>query len=166
MEKEYLKSLVDKKMTTRQIATELNKSQTTVVYWLKKFELETFRTQTEFRICPKCREEKVLEEFYNRRGRVGASVYCKSCTGEQTKDRQKDFKQKCIEYKGGSCRCCGYNKCNSALEFHHIDPNEKEFEIKKSTSRSFNESIKIELDKCILVCANCHREIHAGLIKV
>ena len=57
---------------------------------------------------------------------------------------------------------CGYNKCTSALEFHHLDPSIKEY---NKDSRGLNrrrsfENSKIELDKCILVCANCHREIH------
>ena len=74
--------------------------------------------------------------------------------------RQK-VKQKSVEYKGGCCEICGYSKCISALEFHHKDPNEKDFSISgKSISW---DRIKKEIDKCILVCSNCHREIHSGL---
>jgi predicted transcriptional regulator len=70
-------------------------------------------------------------------------------------------KQKSVEYKGSCCEMCGYDKCISALEFHHKNPNEKDFSIGgKSISW---ERIKNELDKCILVCSNCHREIHSGL---
>ena len=71
---------------------------------------------------------------------------------------RKRTKQKLVDYKGGSCIKCGYNKCISALEFHHIDPNGKDFSI-GGKSWSF-ERLKIEVDKCILVCSNCHREIH------
>ena len=63
-----------------------------------------------------------------------------------------------VEYKGGSCELCGYNKCISALEFHHKDPNEKDFNI-SGKSWSY-ERLKNEVDKCILVCSNCHKEIH------
>ncbi len=67
-----------------------------------------------------------------------------------------------IEYKGGCCQSCGYKKCFKALEFHHKDPKEKDFNIfSKSHSRSW-ERVKNEIDKCMLVCANCHREIHAN----
>ena len=69
-----------------------------------------------------------------------------------------------IDYKGGKCQICGYNKCANALEFHHLDPTLKDFTISGGT-RSFN-SLKSEVDKCILVCSNCHREIHAGLINI
>ncbi len=75
--------------------------------------------------------------------------------------RRRKLKLLAVEYLGGSCSLCGYNKCASALEFHHRDPSQKDFGI-AGTTKSF-ESIKIELDKCILVCANCHREVHREL---
>ena len=71
-----------------------------------------------------------------------------------------------IEYKGSKCCVCGYNKYFGALQFHHTNPQEKEFSLsKKGLTRSWDK-IKIELDKCILVCANCHAEIHAGIIEI
>ena len=74
---------------------------------------------------------------------------------------RKRTKKKLVEYKGGKCECCGYNKCIEALEFHHLDPSKKDFTI-SGTSRSFD-TLKIEADKCILVCSNCHKEIHSGV---
>jgi DNA replicative helicase MCM subunit Mcm2 (Cdc46/Mcm family) len=75
--------------------------------------------------------------------------------------RRKKLKKMAIEYKGGKCIFCGYNKCNDALDFHHLDSNKKEFGLSvRGLTRSW-EKIKEELDKCILVCANCHRELHA-----
>lgn len=77
---------------------------------------------------------------------------------------KKDKKSKLIQDKGGKCEICGYNKCEQALDFHHIDPSQKSFDI-SSNSFSF-EKMKKEADKCALLCANCHREVHAGLIKL
>lgn len=74
------------------------------------------------------------------------------------------IKQKLVEYMGGKCYCCGYNRCVRSLNFHHKDPSQKEFGITAQT-KSF-EKIKSEVDKCILVCSNCHGEIHAGLISI
>lgn len=75
------------------------------------------------------------------------------------------MKLKALTYKGGRCQCCNYDRCLSALEFHHTDPNEKDFGISaKGYTRSW-ETVKKELDKCVLVCSNCHREIHEGLIE-
>jgi len=81
-----------------------------------------------------------------------------------TRKYRRDIKQKLVDYKGGKCQICGYCKCIDALDFHHINPEEKDFSISGGT-KSF-EHVKSELDKCILVCSNCHREIHAGLIKL
>lgn len=72
-------------------------------------------------------------------------------------------KDKAIEYKGGKCCVCGYQKCRRNLSFHHLDPSQKDFAISSKTSWGFDK-IKAELDKCILVCHNCHGEIHAGLV--
>lgn len=80
--------------------------------------------------------------------------------------RRKLIKKLAIEYKGGKCQICGYNKCERALEFHHKNPDEKSFGLgAKGLTRSW-EKTKIELDKCVLLCANCHREVEAGLIAV
>ena len=80
-------------------------------------------------------------------------------------DRVKDIrhrkKEALVEYKGGKCQICGYNRCIQALDFHHLNPAEKDFRL-SSSSKSLDE-LKKEADKCILVCSNCHREIHAGL---
>lgn len=77
---------------------------------------------------------------------------------------RKQVKNQMVYYKGGKCEICGYNKCIEALEFHHLNPNEKDFNISGGT-KSFKK-LKPEIDKCILVCSNCHREIHAGLINI
>jgi DNA invertase Pin-like site-specific DNA recombinase len=79
-------------------------------------------------------------------------------------DYRRRVKKKLIEYKGGSCEKCGYNKSEHALHFHHLDPNQKDFTI-SGKSYSF-ERMKYEVDKCILVCSNCHCEIHEGILKI
>jgi len=71
---------------------------------------------------------------------------------------RKRTKLKLVEYKGGKCEMCGYDKFIQGLEFHHLDPNEKDFTI-SGKSWSF-EKLKKEVDKCILVCSNCHIEVH------
>ena len=80
--------------------------------------------------------------------------------------RRRKIKTLAIEYKGGECQICGYKKYPGALDLHHLNPNEKDFGIAdKGYTRSW-EIIKAELDKCILVCANCHREIEAGVTQL
>ena len=80
--------------------------------------------------------------------------------------RRKKLKILAIEYKGGTCVACGYKKCVGALELHHINKSDKTFGIgDKGYTRSW-EKIKLELDKCLLLCANCHREIEAGILQL
>lgn len=84
---------------------------------------------------------------------------------EAVQTRRKKVKQMAVDYKGGCCQKCGYDKCISALEFHHLDPTEKDFSISVDGNTRSWDIIKKELDKCILVCANCHREIHEEIRK-
>lgn len=76
-------------------------------------------------------------------------------------------KQRMIDAMGGKCQCCGYDKCNASLAFHHINPEEKDFSFGaiRANPKSW-ESIVVELRKCILVCHNCHSEIHSGVTEL
>jgi len=77
--------------------------------------------------------------------------------------RRKKVRQQAVEYKGGKCEVCGYDRCVDALEFHHNDLSDKKFGIsEKGYTRSWKDVVKA-LDKCKLICANCHRELHAKL---
>lgn len=80
--------------------------------------------------------------------------------------RRRTVRQKLVKYKGGECSLCGYSKCVDALDLHHVDPKTKEFGISSGGLTRAWSKVVAEADKCILVCANCHREIHAGIIKV
>jgi predicted nucleic acid-binding Zn ribbon protein len=77
---------------------------------------------------------------------------------------RKNTKQKMIDAMGGACQCCGYNTCTSALAFHHLDPLQKEtgFGDTRSNPKNWSKIVN-ELKKCILVCHNCHSEIHHGM---
>lgn len=87
---------------------------------------------------------------------------------DKHRNRLEKIKQEAVKYKGGKCSQCGYDKCLDALDFHHIDPLQKDWSIRSSLMRKslHLEKLKPELDKCLLVCCRCHREIHAGLITV
>ncbi len=80
--------------------------------------------------------------------------------------RRHNIRQMAIRYKGNQCSICGYSKCMNSLEFHHFNPKEKDFGISaKGYTRSWR-IIKMELDKCVLLCANCHREVHEGITQL
>lgn len=108
----------------------------------------------------------VIKYCDNKSGETLTDEERKRKNVEYVQRRRHKIKEMAIEYKGGCCQCCGYDKSKRALEFHHIDPTEKDFNIShKGHSRSWKR-VKKELDKCILVCSNCHAEIHDDLIKI
>ena len=83
----------------------------------------------------------------------------KKCNSCLVNYRRFELKKKCIEYLGGKCSKCGYNKSLQSLCFHHLDPQIKKFKISGSHSHSWK-TIEEELKKCILLCHNCHHELH------
>lgn len=86
--------------------------------------------------------------------------YCKPCRSIFSNERRKNIKTEAVNYLGGKCRDCSLvDDCVDVYDFHHLDPTQKDFQIGKK-NWSF-EKIKSELDKCVLVCAVCHRKIHA-----
>ena len=97
------------------------------------------------------------EHFYNT-----AKYQCKSCFNKRSVDAGRDKVQAIKKEYGGKCSVCGYDKCIDALQFHHTDPTQKEFSLGKRRGLNIA-ALRKELDKCILVCSNCHVEIHADL---
>lgn len=87
---------------------------------------------------------------------------CQQCNVELVSEARRRNKQKLIDYHGGKCVKCGYDRCVAALEFHHTEPEHKDFGIGKYGTRSLKRLIE-ETKKCILVCSNCHKEIHYSI---
>ena len=80
--------------------------------------------------------------------------------------RRKKIRKMAVAYKGGKCQICGYEPCFEALEFHHLFNGDKKFGIsQKGHTRSWR-IVQTKLDKCIMLCANCHHEVHAGLLQL
>lgn len=167
MEQHTLQELVDKNMSTRTISKTLNVSQTTVRYWLMKYSIKTnyiSKFNDESKSCRKCNVIKHKSEYYFKdKHKNTYQSECKTCFNSRITAQYQQLKSLCVAYMGGKCKLCGYDKYQGALEFHHIDPCKKDFSISMANSRVFNDKIKQELEKCILVCSNCHREIHAGI---
>ena len=98
----------------------------------------------------------------DRRTYKDRAEYLKKAVSE----RRKRTKEMALEYLGGKCALCGYSRCKGALHFHHTIADDKGFGIsEKGITRAWDK-VKKELEKCVLVCANCHREIHDGLVQL
>jgi len=108
----------------------------------------------EKRICQTCKREFI---YRPRSGQTKGR--CNSCI---TAARRIQTKRRAVELLGGACALCGYNRCMAALTFHHRDPEKKDFIIAHAYNRSW-ETVAAELLKCVLLCQNCHAEVHDGI---
>jgi hypothetical protein len=120
------------------------------------------------KICSKCKEEKSISEFYQKSDRKNGSSQCKNCFNSFCINRWIKIKQKALEYKGSKCQDChiSYPETDYCVfDFHHRNPNEKDVNWKKLRLRSWDKII-FELDKCDLLCSNCHRLRHRKMSQV
>ena len=88
---------------------------------------------------------------------------CKRCVAEAVTRRHQKVKRILVEEAGGGCAVCGYDRTVVNLHFHHVDPANKSFAVNMGRGKSLA-AFRAEAAKCVLVCANCHGEIEAGLI--
>lgn len=173
--------LYSKGKSLRQVANELHISKASVSYWINEVGISRHKPSIEItdELLEKIQQRYdelgnlaiVAKEFgisinrLERIARYNKEIIAKT-RYEIVKNRRYRIKKFLVDYKGGNCEICGYNKCLNALEFHHLNPEEKDFNISQFSKYQDMSSLKAEVNKCILVCANCHREIHAGLIKL
>lgn len=100
MEKIILEELVNQKLSTYEIANHLHLGTTTIRYWLKKYNLKSRYNEIHngiYKKCPSCKEIKEKKYFYSRRNKTGGSVYCIPCSNQESANRHRIFKQKCLE---------------------------------------------------------------------
>jgi hypothetical protein len=116
-------------------------------------------TPEHMRVCK--RHGRIYHYRFDRRGRY---VWrCRRCVGEAVTRRKQKVRRILVEEAGGRCAVCGYDRCIINMHFHHVDPATKELCMTAETGRSLG-AFRQEAKKCVLVCANCHGEIEAGLI--
>jgi transposase len=174
LRKERLQTLVDRGMSIAQIATEVQRSKATVRYWLQRYALPTHgtlgrRTQQDRAAAREadreivllhCRYHGEVEFWLNGRG----YYRCKLCRSAAVTRRRRRMKKILVDEAGGACSVCGYARSVRALHFHHPDPTEKRHEINARGAAMALEQLRAEAVKCVLLCANCHAEVEAGII--
>lgn len=109
--------------------------------------------------CFRCKVEKNESEFYSKGKENRLQSYCKPCLCRKQMDRWTERKVKAVGYLGGKCLDCKNQYPLAVYEFHHRDPSQKEFNWVKMRLQNWNVVLN-ELDKCDLLCANCHRIRH------
>lgn len=108
------------------------------------------------KVCPICGKT-----FTPKSAAASQRICCYDCMPNGIQLTRGMFLAKIKEQRGGRCVRCGYNKCIKALEFHHIDPSQKDFTISNDHFKLLD-AIE-ESKKCILICSNCHKELHDNL---
>ena len=117
--------------------------------------------------CTQCNTKKPRTEFYKLSGSKYKESWdcrdsmCIPCRTIYSTQRRRNVKIKAVKYLGGKCFDCNVESYPEIYDFHHRDPSKKDFSISKN-SKTF-ESIRAELNKCDLLCANCHRIRHYSL---
>jgi hypothetical protein len=169
--REQLESLINRDLTLAQIAQELGRNVSTVRHWMLKFGLKTAghrRHRKKFRDATEAGKVKVRAEC-QRHGSVDFHLRpdggwrCSRCRSEAVMRRRRRVKQILVEETGGQCQICGYDRCVAALHFHHLDPTKKSFNLSlRGVTRSIAK-VRAEAEKCVLLCANCHAEVEAGV---
>ena len=166
--KEEMERLLGLGMSLRQIAKEMDRSLATIRHWMRKYELEPSpRRRRGEKDGPREMASQCQRHGETSFIREGRGYYrCKRCRVEATVRRRHLLKRILVEEAGGKCILCGYAGCARALEFHHLDPGTKQFELGyRGCTRSLA-VLRDEASKCVLLCSNCHAEVEAGITAV
>jgi transposase len=166
--RERLEPLVEAGLSVRAIAERLGVSYATVQHWLRKHGLKTRRAAQ-----PRSPEARTVQGQCPVHGPTTFVKYsatdhhrCLECRKERVVARRRKVKALLVEEAGGCCLLCGYDRYTGALQFHHLDPREKSFGLGLRGVAHSLERCREEARKCVLLCANCHAEVEAGIAAV
>lgn len=154
MKQDILIRYIEAGKSIREIATLEGKSAGSIRHWLRKYGLSTKNIKGYAHQCP-CGESNP-DKFYGHHKSI-----CSACENKRVIERNRQHKLQAVELLGGSCQLCGFNDFPEALDFHHIDPTKKDPKFHQSSNWGMVRMRK-ELERCALLCANCHRGVHAG----
>src|SRR4051794_29217743 len=153
--RERIERIVAQDMSVRAIATEVDRSPTTVRYWLKRYGLVTTpqarATRRVVRQCvvAHCRAHGSVEHDIDSAG----TMRCRRCAADAVTRWRRRAKQILVAEAGGACRLCGYDRCLAALHFHHVDPATKRFGLGGRGLARRIEDLRAEAAKCVLLCS-------------
>lgn len=168
-----LRQMVDDGKSIREIATELGAGYSTIRYWMRREGIETER-------AVRRKEGEVARDAGLSKARLRCPVHghttffqrpdggfrCVKCSTAAVSKRRRQVKRILVEEAGGRCQLCGFNDHQSALQFHHLDPSEKSFHLSHQGMTRGIGQMREEAQKCVLLCANCHAMVEAGVKEV
>jgi transposase len=173
LSREALVGLIEAGLSHAGMADRLGVSPSTVSYWLSRHGLRSFQADRREQgrrakaagratVSMHCWRHGETEFWMEGRG----SYRCLACRRERVADRRRKVKEILVSEAGGSCRLCGYSRSLAALHFHHLDLQGKRFGLgREGVTRSLAD-MRAEASKCMLLCANCHAEVEAGIVRI
>ena len=175
LDRETLEPLLSEGLTLAQIADRLGRSTSTVSYWLSRYGLRLARARGERMAAARrahAEGSDVVVLACAVHGETAFRVYgygrsrCLRCRSEAVTRRRRTVKRVLVEEAGGRCTICGYDRCPDALEFHHLDRASKAFALSAAGVTRALSKARLEAQKCVLLCANCHAEVEGGVTEV
>jgi transposase-like protein len=176
IERERLEALVESGCSIAEIAAAVGRSKATVRHWLRRYELRTHGSRGAKTAAPRraLRDAGVLtaEMACPQHGETefileGRGYYrCKRCRADGVVRRRQKVKAILVEEAGGRCVICGYDRISRALQFHHRDRSLKRLGISGQGITYSIDTLRAEAQKCVLLCANCHAEVEAGVARL
>jgi len=167
-----LQKMVDDGASVREMADNLGAGYSTIRYWLRRLGLETERSvrrkESESarkaglrRTCLRCAKHGHTAFFE----RPDGGYRCAKCSTSAVSERRRHVKRQLVREAGGRCWICGFDGHPAALQFHHRDPSTKEFHLSHQGTTRGIARMRAEASKCVLLCANCHALVEAGVEK-
>jgi Zn finger protein HypA/HybF involved in hydrogenase expression len=177
VDKEEFRNLIISGKTIKELQEHYNCSRSSITEYKKKFNFvglspnsKKINRESGLKICNSCDEEKSLEEFstngYTPLGKVKYKAKCKKCSQQDSYDRFNSLLEEYLDVSNRkyACEQCGYTNVFGSLDWHHLDPETKDFNIsdvsRTISSENFAINVIPELDKCAILCPNCHRLEH------
>jgi transposase len=160
-------------MSTSEIADEVGRSKSTVRYWLMRHGLKTGGGSARIaKARARAAGVKTIERWCPRHGEAefcldGRGYYrCRQCRSAAVARRRRKVKAILVKEAGSVCCICGYQRSMRALHFHHVEPSQKRLEINAKGVALALASLRLEAQKCVLLCSNCHAEVEDGLVEL
>jgi transposase-like protein len=168
--------LVEAGKSIAQIAEVVERSKATVRHWLTRYGLKTHkgggRRPSDQAKAAKQAGLATVMMHCSRHGETdfwlaGTGYYrCKQCRSAAVARRRRKVKAILVEEAGGACCLCGYDRTMRALHFHHLEPSQKRHEINAKGVAIAIDKLRVEAQKCVLLCSNCHAEVEDGVARV
>jgi transposase-like protein len=171
LERAMLEPLLEEGLSIRQIAAELGVSATTVRHWLKRHGLKASYSERRFGRAARAAHPRYVVRACSKHGDTrfvmeGRGYYrCAQCRQDRVARWRRRMKRTLVAELGGRCSICGYDRYIGALEFHHLDRSAKEFGLSDRGMTRSLARLRVEVRKCILLCANCHAEVEGRVAR-